>query len=172
MNIYLIGMMGSGKSVTGKALADMMKLKFVDLDSVLAEKTGSSISEIFESKGETHFRNLEAQILDKTVSQENHAVIATGGGIVVRPENVRIMKETGRVVYLKTGMECLKERLGKGPGRPLLKGDPQKNLLEIFEKRKILYEQTADASVETDHKTAEAVAKEIVSWLKKNQDKS
>src|SRR3990167_7279780 len=115
MNIYLIGMMGSGKSVTGKALADMMKLKFVDLDSVLAEKTGSSISEIFESKGETHFRNLEAQILDKTVSQENHAVIATGGGIVVRPENVRIMKETGRVVYLKTGMECLKERLGKGP---------------------------------------------------------
>lgn len=165
-NVYLIGMMGSGKTVTGKVLADLFGDTFIDLDAEIQAKEGCSIPEIFASSGEPYFRDVESSILEH-FSKKSGQVIATGGGIVLREENVRRMKETGTVVLLKASAQSLWQRVRHSKDRPLLnKPDPLGALQQILSDRETFYEKACHFSVLTDGKIADDVAKKIQEILR------
>ena len=159
-------MMGSGKTETGKILADLLEYVFVDLDAEIQAKEGRSIPEIFEGSGEPYFRDVESSVLEQ-FSKETKQVLATGGGIVLREENVRRMKKTGRVVLLKASAESLWRRIRYSKDRPLLnKPDPFGVLRQILNDRGTFYENACHFSVLTDGKIAEDVASEIQEMLR------
>ena len=159
-------MMGSGKNVTGKVLADFLDNVFVDLDAEIQAKEGRSIPEIFTESGEPYFRDVESSVLEH-FSKKAKQVIATGGGIVLREENVRRMKKTGKVVLLKASAESLWQRVRYSKDRPLLnKPDPLGALRQILADRETLYENACHFSVLTDGRIAEDVASEIQEMLR------
>jgi len=160
-NVYLVGMMGSGKTTTGKALAKMLGVRFVDLDEQIVERVGRSINDIFKMEGELYFRNVESELLLQ-VSKDSNQIVATGGGIVINPSNSARMKSTGLVVYLKTGLDALWQRVKAKTDRPLLStSDPRKALEGLHSERTPLYEENSDQTFLTDGKSPEAVALEI-----------
>lgn len=160
-NIYLIGMMGSGKTTTGKALAKLLSISFVDLDDQIVERVGKSINDIFATEGESYFRTVESELLLET-SGGRDQVVATGGGIVLNAANRERMKNTGVVIYLKTSLNVLWDRVKSKTDRPLLRGrDPQETLAALFRDREPLYEAGADKSFLTNGKSPESVAVEI-----------
>lgn len=159
-NIYLVGMMGSGKTETAKALAEILGMKAVDLDDLIVQEERRSVNEIFEEKGESHFREVEARVL-RQVSIKKNLVIATGGGTVLRENNRKILMQTGKVFYLKASLEMLWDRLQSMKDRPLLKvAEPRVVLERIYEERRPCYE-VFEYQVDTDLKTPEDVAREI-----------
>lgn len=161
-NIYLIGMMGSGKTVTGKELARLMHMDFLDLDEEIESKTHLSINEIFREKGEPFFRAEENGILADAACKSN-TVIATGGGIVLAQENIERMQQTGHVIYLKASAEALWERVRNKKDRPLLTvSDPKAILYHLFQERRPLYESSCHVQVDTTGLSPEATAKKIV----------
>jgi shikimate kinase len=165
-NIYLVGMMGSGKTVTGKALAERFGYAFVDLDGEIQAKEGCSIPEIFAQRGEPHFRNTESSALEHFSKQEKQ-VVATGGGIVLCEANVQLMRETGKVILLQASAESLWQRVRYSKDRPLLnKPNPYGALRQILSDRETFYEKACHFSVLTDGKTAEDVAGEIQERLR------
>ncbi len=160
-NVYLIGMMGSGKTSSGKVLAEMLSVPFIDLDDRIVSKAGRSINEIFNLYGESYFRNMEHEMLAE-VSKGSNEIIATGGGVVLNPISCALMKNSGLVIYLKTSIDVLWERTKTKKDRPLLQtADPKKTLVELFKMRAPLYEQNSSKSFLTDRKTPEEVAEEI-----------
>ena len=162
-NIYLIGMMGSGKTSSGKALAKALKMTFVDLDERIVARSGRSINAIFQTEGEPYFRNLERELLEEAACGQNQ-VVGTGGGAVLDPGNRSRMKASGLVVYLKTSVDVLWDRVKHAKHRPLLQApDPRQALSELSAKRVPLYESIADKMFLTDGKSPQQVAQEIAS---------
>lgn len=142
--------MGAGKSTLGKRLARALQLTYCDSDEELVNRTGASISLIFDVEGESGFRDRESNLLDE-LTQRDDLVLATGGGIVLREKNRQMLKERGFVIYLYASLDRLYERTRKDTSRPLLQtDDPRESLRKIVEQRAPLYEQTADLSVDTD----------------------
>jgi shikimate kinase len=161
MNIYLVGMMGSGKTVTGKALASLTAFQFIDLDRKIEREQSAAINSLFETRGEAFFRNLETAALLE-VSKGSKQIISTGGGVVLREKNRQVMKSSGQVVFLETSLSWLIKRLKGSVDRPLLKTENWMEKAEILLKERTpLYRQTASAQVMTDEKTAAQVALEI-----------
>jgi shikimate kinase len=159
-------MMGSGKTVTGKTLAGLLDYTFVDLDAEIQAKEGRMIPDIFAASGEPYFRDVESAVL-KHFSKKNKQVIATGGGLVLREENVQRMRETGTVVLLQASAESLWQRVRYSKDRPLLnKPDPFGALQQILRDREIFYEKACHFSVLTDGKIADDVASEIQEMLR------
>ncbi|MCL2819260.1 MAG: AAA family ATPase [Oscillospiraceae bacterium] len=150
-NIILIGMPGCGKSTTGKLLAKKMNKKFADTDSIIEEKTGKTAAEIITKDGEEAFRKLETEAL-KELCKQSSIIIATGGGAVTRPENLNIMRQNGKIVYLEREISQLPTA-----GRPLSEKDGLENLAA---KRIPLYEKWSDITIESI--TPEKAAKEII----------
>ena len=151
--VFLIGPMGAGKSTLGKRLARSLELEYCDCDEELVDRTGASISLIFDVEGETGFRDREANLLDE-LTQRNNLVLATGGGIVLKESNRKILKQRGFVIYLYAPLERLYERTRKDASRPLLQTEnPLESLRAIIDERSPLYEQTADISVDTDERS-------------------
>ncbi len=164
-NVYLTGMMGSGKSVTGASLARILNWDFVDLDKKIAQAQGCTIAELFTRAGEDAFRDLEEQAL-AAVSREHNHVVATGGGVVTRTKNLYVMQHSGRIVYLQATLETLWSRVKDQKDRPLLNTvNPQEALQKIYLTRRSLYEDSCDFIVQTDGKTADATAREIAVLL-------
>ena len=157
MNLTLCGMMGSGKSTVGKALSHITGKPFVDTDTLIEEKHGS-ISKIFAEYGEEYFRTLETQTV-KELSGKDGLIIATGGGLVLREENVALLKQNGQIVYLQAKLSTLQSRLAGDKTRPLL----QTGRLELLlNERAPVYEGVADLTVQADGKTPDELAKEII----------
>lgn len=128
MQIYLIGFMGSGKSYTGRRLAQLLNRRFIDLDDWIEQKAGLSIREIFEQQGEAHFREAEAEAIRQMAGQPA-AVVATGGGTPCFHQNMDWMNTHGLTVYLDTSQEVLFQRLKDGRDhRPLLRAMPDDGL--------------------------------------------
>ena len=141
LNLYLVGMMGAGKSAVGGPLADALGYRFVDADTVLEAAAGRPIPAIFASDGEAEFRRLETAVLGQ-ISAWHSLVVATGGGVVTRPENWGHLRQ-GVVVWLDAPSELLLQRLGSDPtARPLLQADqPETRLQALLEQRRPLYGQ-------------------------------
>ena len=163
-NIFLIGMMGSGKSKTGPDLAKMINYAFVDTDDVIEKASKQSISNIFKKEGETAFRYLEKQVL-KEIGQHHSLVIATGGGLVTLPENWGVLHQ-GIVIWLDLDLNRSIQRLkSDNKERPLLMEDNLSNTFrEIFEKRKCIYSE-ADLRIEVQDQSAFEVANMIMEKL-------
>ncbi len=160
-NICLTGLMGSGKSTVGAALAQKLGLEFVDIDAKIEFKTGMKISEIFAQKGEDFFRKIESETL-KEFAEKSGQVISTGGGAVQKEGNLKILKENSTVIYLKTSPEVLFERVNADTSRPLLQNEkPFETLCALLEKREPNY-QKADIIVTTDGKTVDEIVNEIL----------
>ena len=146
--IFLIGMMGAGKTTIGSQLARKLKLRFVDTDHEIEARTGVHIPLIFEIEGEAGFRKREAQVL-AALTQEDGLVLATGGGVVLDAQNRANLSDRGLVVYLDLSPEVLWERLRQDKKRPLLQvADPLKRLREIYAERDPLYREVADIIIE------------------------
>ncbi|MBI4398864.1 MAG: shikimate kinase [Candidatus Omnitrophica bacterium] len=159
-NIYLVGMMGSGKTETARALAALLGSKAVDLDALITERERRGINEIFDKEGESYFRDVESRILSD-LSIKKNLVIATGGGTVLRESNRKALLQTGKVFYLETSLVVLWERLKMMRDRPLLQSaEPRVVLERILEERQPLYE-VFENRVTTDYKTPDEVAREI-----------
>ena len=165
MNIALIGIMGCGKSTVGKSLQNIMSdFVFVDTDELIVQKENTSINDIFENNGEDYFRNLETLILKDVLSLDNQ-IISTGGGIVINPDNLLLLKQFSKVIYLKTSVNTLCERLKNDSQRPLLKNQNlQEKLNILLSQREDKYNQ-AHIIIETDNKTPDMIVKEIINCL-------
>lgn len=162
-NIFLIGFMGSGKSTVGKALAKEIGYDFIDIDSFIEESTKMSIPDIFAKAGEAWFRDQETFAVS-CLAEGKDRVIATGGGVVEREENIEIMKKNdGFVVYLKATPDKLWTRVGKDPNRPL--STDLATFRKRFDARKPKYETAADLVIDTDGKTVEKIMSIIKEYL-------
>tara|TARA_B100001109_G_scaffold178495_1_gene146243 strand:+ start:187 stop:783 length:597 start_codon:yes stop_codon:yes gene_type:complete len=163
-NIFLIGMMGSGKSKTGPDLAKIINYAFVDIDDVIEKASKQSISEIFENDGETVFRDLEKQVL-KEISQHHSLVIATGGGLVTLPENWGILHQ-GIVIWLDLDLQRSIKRIESDTKkRPLLdQEDISQTFHQIYESRKPMYLES-DLRIEVEDQSSFEVASMIAATL-------
>ncbi|MBE6068099.1 MAG: shikimate kinase [Clostridium lundense] len=159
-NIVIIGMPGSGKSTIGKELAKRLNMEFCDIDEYIIEKEGQSISEIFQ-KGEEYFRNIESKTVQE-VSCKIPQVIATGGGVIKREENIKALKQNGIIIFLNRPVDSIAQDVDI-KNRPLLKDGPEK-LYELFKDRYELYNKYCDYKIENIH--TEECIKKIFDFLK------
>ncbi len=164
LNLYLVGMMGSGKSTAGRHLAQQLGYRFLDADSSLEQVAGRPIPEIFASEGEAGFRRLEAAVLNQIASWHS-LVVATGGGVVTQPQNWGQLHQ-GVVIWLDAPEALLLERLRADPTpRPLMEApDPATRLAELLEQRRPLYAQ-ADLHIQQDGRPPDQVAAQILEAL-------
>ena len=154
-NIFLVGLMGAGKTTLGRQMAKRLGREFLDTDHEIERRTGVKIHLIFDIEGEQGFRDRETQMLAET-SQRTGMVVATGGGIVLREENRDRLKNGGLVVYLHAKPQVLHERTRHDHNRPLLQvPDPLKKLEELYSTRDPLYREVADIVV-TSHSASVA----------------
>jgi shikimate kinase len=164
-NIFLIGPMGAGKSTIGRALAKELKLDFFDSDEVIEERAGADIAWIFDIEGEDGFRKREQKVIEE-LTQKSNIVLATGGGVIMTPENRNALAGRGTVIYLKTSLHQQYERTKRDTKRPLLQTDNLSETLErLRDEREPFYEELADVSFETDKLTVKAVANNIIKYL-------
>jgi shikimate kinase len=158
-NIILVGFMGTGKTTVGKALAAELGLPHRDLDEVIVKREGISISEIFRTKGEQYFRELETEQLKKLLNEQVQ-VLTTGGGAVLRPENVSTMLQAGTVIALTATEAELIRRLESDNQRPLLAGGVAERVKTLLEQRKGAYD-FAPIQIDTTDKQVDEIVAEI-----------
>ena len=165
-NIVLIGFMGAGKSTIAKTLQRELGFPLVEMDERIVQEQGMSINDIFAQYGEAHFREIESQLVVDLGKQEP-SIVSCGGGVVVRPENTQNMKKSGRIVLLKASPETIFERVKNSTDRPILNGHMNvEYIAELMEKRRVLYEEAADITIQTDGKTREQICEEIIGKLR------
>lgn len=165
INIFLVGLMGSGKTTVGKALAKQLKKKFVDSDHEIEARTGVSISMIFEIEGEASFRQREAEVIADLTSREN-IVLATGGGAILNEQSRRFLHERGTVIYLRAAISSILYRTRYDKTRPLLRtSDPRKKLEELEAQREPLYKEVAHIIVDTGRPNIQNLMQTILGQL-------
>lgn len=170
-NLILVGMMGSGKTTIGRALAKHLGKTFVDSDEEIQRRTGVTIPHIFDVEGEAGFRQRETAAICELVERDD-MVLATGGGVILAEQNRGMLGRNGIVVYLKTNVHDLWQRTRHDRNRPLLQtADPRAKLTELFEQRDPLYRQVADISVQSGKQSVQALmlhlAEEIDAYRRK-----
>jgi len=156
--LWLVGMMGAGKSTVGPLVAERLGRPFVDLDEVVAAAAGASIPDLFDAEGEAGFRRREAAALAQVAGSE--AVVACGGGIVVDPENVAVLRRTGMVAWLAAPPEVLAARVADGSGRPLA-GEAGAEVAARLASREAAYAAAAHWRVEAAGRTPVEIAEEV-----------
>jgi shikimate kinase len=162
-HIVLVGMMGSGKSSVGRVLAQRLDRPLIDSDAVIEQRTGRTVREIWATDGEAAFRALEAEALTDALEAPEPAVIAAAGGVVLSERNRRALAASGaHVVWLSADVDVLLGRVRNGMHRPLLDDDPEGVLRDMFEARRRLYREVADAIVSVDHRSVHDVAHAVL----------
>ena len=165
-NIFLIGYMGTGKSSVAKFLSNKWGWNVLEMDEMLVQQEGMSISDIFKTYGEEYFRDAESNLIQEICMQEDK-VVSCGGGVVLRSQNVEMMKQGGTIVLLAASPETILERVKDDTTRPLLQGNMTIAFLsEMMEKRREKYEKAADVMVQTDGKQIAEICKEIIEKIK------
>jgi len=160
-NIFLVGLMGAGKTTIGKLLAKRLKKTFVDTDHELELRTGVKIPLIFELEGEAGFREREAALI-RELTQRQDIILATGGGAILREENRVALSQNGIVVYLNAKVEDLWHRTQHDKNRPLLQtADPKAKLTELYAQRDPLYREIADLVVTSGQQNVQHAAREV-----------
>lgn len=163
-NLVLIGFMGTGKTEAGRLLAGELNRRMVDTDQLIEQREGMSIGDIFKKYGEPYFRGREQELICELAAQRG-LVIATGGGIVLNGENVRILRDSGYLVWLDAEVGEVATRLAGDTTRPLLAGQDESDIAELYEQRQPLYGAAAHVRVSTTRKTPLAVVGEIIRVL-------
>jgi shikimate kinase len=164
-NIFLVGLMGSGKTTIGKILARHRGLEFFDSDHEIVARCGVSIPTIFEIEGEAGFRRRETCVIEE-LSQHQGIVLATGGGAILAPENRIALKSRGTVVYLRCQPQELYSRTRHDKNRPLLQtGDPLAKLKELYVARHSLYMDTADMVLDSGRQSTHALVNRLENSL-------
>lgn len=167
-NIFLVGMMGAGKTTVGKALARRLGRTFVDCDREIVERTGVPIATIFEIEGEEGFRRRESQVLAELAGRRG-TVVATGGGAVLAEANRRAMRASGTVIYLRVALDHLHERTRRDTARPLLAtGDRRATLRDLLDKRDPLYREAADLVVDSGAQSPATLAQRVIDALSRD----
>jgi shikimate kinase len=167
-NIILIGFMGSGKTSLGRRLAERLSYGFRDTDQLLEKKAGDTINRIFAVHGEEYFRNLETDLLKELLPGIDQTVLSTGGGLPLREQNTKLLKEMGYVVYLKASRQTTLQRLKGDTTRPLLQGEEVEQKVDrMLSVRTPIYERAAHKIIATDDKSIEEIVPLIMeSYLK------
>jgi len=165
-NIFLIGLMGTGKTTVGRQLSRQLKMDFYDSDRVIEERTGVDIPLIFEKEGETGFRTREIAIIDE-LTQKKNIILATGGGAVLSGDNRNHLINRGTVFYLKSNLKTLIQRTSKSKNRPLLHADESVEVIlqRLLDQRGPLYEEAADYTIETANNSIHNVIQAIIKHL-------
>lgn len=160
----LIGFMGAGKSAVGRLLAELTGWPRYDTDEIISRQLSMPITDIFDRHGEPEFRRLEAEVI--AALPEGEAIIVTGGGVVLRDENVTRLRQRGTIVSLTTDEQTLFERVSGQNTRPLLQThDPRRTFAELLRTRAPLYAAAADFQIDTSARTPEEVAHDILSRI-------
>ena len=166
--LYLIGFMGSGKSTVSRFLSEMLHTTKIEMDELLVERAGKPITRIFEEDGEAVFRQMETELL-REIGAGKPAIVSCGGGVVLRPENVEIMKRTGTILMLSAMPETIYSRVRHSTRRPILNGNMNVEFIaQLMAKRDPSYRAAADVTVSIDGKTSDVVARELVERIRKN----
>ena len=164
-NIFLVGLMGSGKTTVGRALARKLNKRFIDSDHEIEARTGVSIPVIFEIEGEVSFRQREADVI-RDLTAQNDIVLATGGGAILNPDSLRYLHERGTVIYLRAGISSILQRTKNDKNRPLLRtADPRKKLEELEAQRHPLYQKAAHLVIETGRPNVQHLVQNILDKL-------
>lgn len=162
-NIVLIGFMGSGKSSVGRLVASKLNQRFIDTDHLIVQKNGLEISEIFKKHGEPFFRDQE-QLTLESLQTTTHCIIATGGGIVGRPENHALLHRLGFVVWLTANEDVIFERVSRNTKRPLLQtSNPRETISTLLAQRNPLYEKASHFTLDTSDFPHDSIAQTIIS---------
>lgn len=166
-NLLLIGFMGTGKTTVATHLQKIYGMNVVDMDQIIEERAGMSIKEIFDRYGEHAFREKETELL-KQLQEKKNLVISCGGGVVVREENIELMKQQGKVILLTATPKTVLERVRDSEARPILNGHKTEAYIEeLMEKRRARYQEVADLVISTDGKSAEQIGIELMEQLEK-----
>ncbi|MCR5785621.1 MAG: shikimate kinase [Eubacterium sp.] len=161
-NIYFTGFMGTGKTTVSKKLCELTGAKWIDTDEEIEKEEGRKISDIFAADGEEYFRKAETAILKKIAASKDRLVVSCGGGLVLKDENINIMKESGSVVFLSALPETIFEHVKYSHNRPVLEGNMNVEFIrELLEKRLPFYEKAADFRVECDGKSVKEITAEV-----------
>jgi shikimate kinase/3-dehydroquinate synthase len=164
-NIFLVGLMGSGKTTVGRALAKRLNKRFFDSDHEIEARTGASIPLIFEIEGEASFRQREADMIRDLTACEG-VVLATGGGSILNPQSRDYLKSRGLVIYLRAGVSSILQRTGHDKNRPLLQtADPRARLEELTVQREPYYQEVADIVIETGRPNVQYLVQTIIAYL-------
>ncbi len=166
-NVVLIGFMGTGKSEVGQMLARRLGWTCVDTDRRVEARERATVAQIFARRGEEYFRNAEAKVIAEVAARRD-TVIATGGGVVLRPENMTRLRRQGWIVSLTAPVDVLVKRLGEAKSRPLLRGDVRENLAKILDQRRSLY-RDADLLVDVSDAAPERVVEAIIAFLRSRE---
>lgn len=165
-NIVLIGFMGCGKSTVGKVLAKRLQLPVEDTDKLIEAREGRTISDIFAKEGEGYFRDLETGLLQEISAQSKERILSVGGGTPVRLENRKLLKQCGKVIYLRVRPETVYGRVKHDTKRPLLQcDDPLGKIRELMVSREDAYSECADIIIDVDEMSVEMVVEEILTRL-------
>jgi 3-dehydroquinate synthase len=168
-NIVLTGFMGVGKTEVGRRLAELLEMKFIDTDTAVESAVGMKIPDIFQKYGEERFRCEEAAVIRKAAVCSN-CVIATGGGVVLNPENMRALREKGMIILLSAQPSVIADRVMKTAKRPLLQGDDLNERIRNLLSERAPYYQDCDDRVDTSELSIEQVVERIISLLDENQE--
>lgn len=164
-NVFLVGLMGSGKTTVGRRLAGHLGVEFVDSDQEIVRRTGAKIPLIFEIEGEQGFRLREKTVIDE-LTQGKDRIVATGGGAILDPETRVRLRERGRVIYLSAGINQLLQRTAGDRNRPLLQtANPRARLEELFKTRDPLYRQVAHWVVDTANRGPSVTSRDLARRL-------
>ncbi len=165
MNIYLVGFMGTGKTSVGRLLAAQKKWNFIDLDDLIELKQQRRIVDIFAQDGEPYFRKIEKKFL-KQVSTQKKFVVACGGGVVLDPDNIKLMKKTGILICLCANCEAILKRVSASTHRPILNVAKPRERIELLLKMRAPYYMQADCTIDTSKLTIKQVAQKIIKVTK------
>ena len=160
-NIFFIGFMGCGKSTMARLLAKETGMELIEMDETIEAEAGMAINEIFATHGETYFRDLESQLI-KRITAKGGAVVSCGGGAILRPENVEMMKKNGQIIYFSASPETIYKRVRNSKNRPLLNGNMNiEYITSLMETRLPRYLAAADITIVVDGKEKQEVLDEL-----------